>query len=356
MNKKEEAIKLDEILKFSTSMSNRVLLAFLNSLFNENFTEEEVEITVSNNEFITEKLEKLRADVFFRVEDIRSFSKTNFHIEFQTLNDKTMIFRMLEYGFEKAALERTLDTIIFPKQYVIFIEENEKIPDSLKLQIKFQDNQSIHYEVPVMKYWKYDDKDLLEKKMYSLLPLQIFLFRKELSKNFKNGKLKDKEKFIKKIKELTETLVKEATGLFKIGEIVGEDYDKILVMIDYLISYLNNKYIYDNEIEEEIRVLNRTYLDTEAIRIGREQGLQKGLEQGLEKGLEQGLEKGLEQGLEKGLEQGLEKGLEKGDLKRATIGIKNMLRNGMDKKLISEMLEVSLDLVERVSKEKNVWN
>ncbi|MGL4875383.1 MAG: hypothetical protein ACRC30_12105, partial [Clostridium sp.] len=272
MNQKEESVKLDEILKFSTSVSKGLLLTFLNSLFNENFTEDEVEITVSNNEFITEKLEKLRADVFFRVQDIRSLSKTNFHIEFQTLNDRTMVFRMLEYGLEKAVEERDLNTIIFPKQYVIFIEENEKIPDVLELQIKFQNNQSVHYEVPVMKYWKYNDKDLLEKKMYSLLPLQIFLFRKELSKNFKNGKLKDKEKFVEDIKKLTETLVKEATKLFKEGEIVGEDYDRILVMMEYLVGYLNNRYIYDDKIEEEIKVLNRTYLDTEAVRIGIQKG------------------------------------------------------------------------------------
>ncbi|MGL4849202.1 MAG: Rpn family recombination-promoting nuclease/putative transposase [Clostridium sp.] len=265
MNQKGESIKLDEILKFSTSVSKGVLLTFLNNLFNENFTEDEVEITVSNNEFITEKLEKLRADVFFRVQDIRNFSKTNFHIEFQTLNDKTMIFRMLEYGLEKAIEERELNTIIFPKQYVIFIEENENIPESLKLRIEFQNNQKIDYEVPVMKYWKYSDKDLLEKKMYSLLPLQIFLFRKELSKNFKNGKLKNKEKFLIKIKELTEILIKETTELFKTGEILGEDYDKILVMIEYLISYLNKKYIYDKNIEEEIKVLNKTYLNSEAV-------------------------------------------------------------------------------------------
>ncbi|MGL4849194.1 MAG: hypothetical protein ACRC28_09755 [Clostridium sp.] len=318
MSGKEEAIKLDEILKFSTSVSKGLLLTFLNSLFNENFTEDEVEITVSNNEFITEKLEKLRADVFFRVQDIRNFSKTNFHIEFQTLNDRTMIFRMLEYGLEKAVEERELNTIIFPKQYVIFIEENEKIPDVLELKIEFGNNQTVQYEVPVMKYWKYNDKDLLEKKMYSLLPLQIFLFRKELSKNFKNGKLKDKEKFLVKIKELTETLVKEATELFKGGEIVGEDYDRILVMIEYLISYLNKKYIYDKDIEEEIRVLNKTYLDSEVVKAW----LQKREE--------------LERSEEKRKKEKIET-------------IRNLFVMGVDKEVIAKATGITVEEVERLN-------
>lgn len=114
--------------------------------------------------------------------------------------------------------------------------------------------------------------------MYPLLPLQLFLLRRELVRNFKNGNLKNKEMFIQKIKERTEKLAREATELFQKEEILGEDYDKILVMIDYLINYLNKKYIYDQKIEEEIKVLNRTYLDTEAVKIG----IQKGIEEGIE--------------------------------------------------------------------------
>ncbi|WP_297636529.1 Rpn family recombination-promoting nuclease/putative transposase [uncultured Clostridium sp.] len=276
MNEENESVRLDEILKFSTTVSKGVLLKFLNSIFNEKFELNQVQITVSNNEFITEDLEKLRADVFFRIQDIKNFEKTNFHIEFQTLNDKTMVFRMLEYGFKKSLEERRLDTIIFPKQHVIFIEKNNKIPEKLELKIRFPKEQIVKYEVPIMKYWEYDDKAIIENKMYPLLPLQLFLLRKELARNFKNGNLKNKEVFIEKIKEKTEKLARKATELFQKGEILGEDYDKILVMIDYLISYLNKKYIYDEKIEEEIKVLNRTYLDTEAVEIGIQKGIEKG--------------------------------------------------------------------------------
>lgn len=52
MNEENESVRLDEILKFSTTVSKGVLLKFLNSIFNENFELDQVQITVSNNEFI----------------------------------------------------------------------------------------------------------------------------------------------------------------------------------------------------------------------------------------------------------------------------------------------------------------
>lgn len=42
---------------------------------------------------------------------------------------------------------------------------------------------------------------------------------------------------------------------------------------------------------------------------------------------------------------------QRGDLNRAKVGIKNMLEKGMDKKLICELLEIDISLVEEVQKE-----
>ncbi|MGL4849116.1 MAG: hypothetical protein ACRC28_09355 [Clostridium sp.] len=44
-------------------------------------------------------------------------------------------------------------------------------------------------------------------------------------------------------------------------------------------------------------------------------------------------------------------GREEGDLKRARIGIMNMLLNGMNKESISKMLEVEMKLVDEVARE-----
>ena len=61
-------------------------------------------------------------------------------------------------------------------------EENKNIKDELKLRIVFPNAQEITYTVSVMKYWEYSDEELREKKMYPLIPLQLFNLRKRLEK------------------------------------------------------------------------------------------------------------------------------------------------------------------------------
>ena len=97
-----------------------------------------------------------------------------------------MIIRMFEYGFRKGKENAdyggdNIKKLYFPKQKVIFFEENKNIEDSLKLMIVFGDEKEFLYEVDVMKYWEYNDKDLIEKKMYPLIPLQLFNLRKKLN-------------------------------------------------------------------------------------------------------------------------------------------------------------------------------
>ena len=100
-----EKVKLDEILKFLFNSSEKVLVKLLNSMFDENFKEDEVSVTITNSEFVEDTLEILRGDMFFKIFDKanKDFEKhkMNYHLEFQTKNDNTMIIRMFEYGFRK---------------------------------------------------------------------------------------------------------------------------------------------------------------------------------------------------------------------------------------------------------------
>ena len=51
MKNTKEKVKLDEVLKYLFSTSNKVLIKLLNGVFDENFNEDEVSLTVANNEF-----------------------------------------------------------------------------------------------------------------------------------------------------------------------------------------------------------------------------------------------------------------------------------------------------------------
>jgi hypothetical protein len=87
MIQNREHVKLDEVLKSLFSTSHKVLLKFLNSIFDENYSSEEVEILVGNGEFSLENsnYDLIRGDLFLNLL-INKEKSANYHIEFQTKN------------------------------------------------------------------------------------------------------------------------------------------------------------------------------------------------------------------------------------------------------------------------------
>ncbi|WP_298126327.1 hypothetical protein [uncultured Clostridium sp.] len=299
-------MKLDEVLKVLFSTSNKVLVKLLNGIFDEKFDVDEVELTVSNNEFVEDDLGILRGDMFFDILN-KNHNKASYHIEFQTKNDNTMVIRMFEYGFKKGKeqlknskkFKEEIKTIYFPKQKVIFFEENKIIKNQLKLKIIFPDEQEIIYTVDVIKYWEYTDKELKEKKMYPLMPLQLFNLRKELEKAHNKNDLKKIKELSKKAKNLAEKLAKESAKLFEEDEILGEDFHKMLLAIQNLIEYLNRNYMKDENIENEVNKMTKTLYDPEV----EKRGIEKGIKQGIKQGREQGIKSAIEKMLLKGMKE-----------------------------------------------------
>lgn len=299
----KDKVKLDEILKFLFSTSKNVLVKLLNGIFEEDFNIDEVELTVSNNEFVEDDLGILRGDIFFDILESNK-NKVTYHIEFQTKNDSTMVIRMFEYGFNKGkeqlkefkeSINNDIRTIYFPKQKVIFFEENRNIKDLLKLRIVFPDKQEIIYEVAVMKYWEYSDKELIEKKMYPLIPLQLFNLRKDL-KNAQDKKDIEKIKKLSTIaRNLANKLAKESAELFEKDEILGDDFHKMLLAIQNLIEYLNRNYMNDESIEDEVIKVTKTLYDPEVEKRGIAKGIEKGIEKGIGKSIEKMLIKGMKE-------------------------------------------------------------
>jgi predicted GNAT family acetyltransferase len=190
-----------------------------------------------------------------------------------------MVIRMFEYGFKKgkeqAGNNDDFKIIYFPKQKVIFFEENKNIRDIIKLRIVLPDDQSFIYSVPVMKYWEYTDKELLENKMYPLLPLQLFKLRKELEHARRKNDIKKINGLSIKAKEIASIIANESKALFEKDEIVGEDFHKMLLAIQNLIEYLNRNYFNDEKIEEEVITMTKTLYDPEVEKKGIEKGEKK---------------------------------------------------------------------------------
>ncbi len=137
----QEPIRLDHIMRTLFRLSKRTVVRLINGLFHESFRVEEVKLRYANSRFITDRLGTVEGDAFLTVEVEVSGIQKEFHVEFQTLNDSAMAVRMFEYGFRHAlehyrsastAQTETID-LFFPRQLVIFLEENERIGETVEL-------------------------------------------------------------------------------------------------------------------------------------------------------------------------------------------------------------------------------
>lgn len=300
--KTKESVKLDQILKLLFSTSDRVLLSMLNSIFDENLLLDNVKIRKSNNEFISYSLEDIHGDIFFEIEDLGVEKSINFHIEFQIKNDNSMVIRMFEYGFKKSLESIESDdfgiVMTFPKQRVIFIEENSSIKDSLEARIILPDGNEFKYTVPIMKYWEYNDEMLIENKMYPLIPLQIFLLRKEIAKAKRSNDINKIKYFSNEILNLSWKIGSESTELLNKDIIEFEDYEKMLIAIKRLVEYFKDNYIDDETLIEEADKMIKTLYDPEVARKAMEKGIEKGMARGIEKGKIQYAKRMLELGVD----------------------------------------------------------
>ena len=176
-------------------------------------------------------------------------------------------------------MEISEEIVIFiPKQLVIFVEQNRNIKDELKMKLIFPNGQEIKYTVPTMKYWEYSDIDIMESKMYPLLPLQVFKLRYKMEQVKKKHGEGSSEliETIMEAKKISETISKEGSQLFNNGEIDGDDLHRILLAVANLFEYLNTKYGEDEKLNEEVRSMTKTLYDPAVEKRGIEKGIEEG--------------------------------------------------------------------------------
>ncbi|MBE6063162.1 MAG: hypothetical protein E7207_06355 [Clostridium butyricum] len=76
-------------------------------------------------------------------------------------------------NFQKGLLNNT-------NACLIIVNSNIKVPDSYEIKEECNES-SVQYKFEVLKSWKYEFKDLYEKKLYLLFPLKIFDLKKCIS-------------------------------------------------------------------------------------------------------------------------------------------------------------------------------
>jgi len=235
-----ERLQLDEILKLLFSSSPKAMIPLINELFKEGYNPDKATISVGNSEFIkanhdTAILSVIRADLILLVTE-NGKTKT-YLIEFQLSKDSEMVIRMFDYGFQKAKeLRKPGEWVIeLPKPLVIYFEKNSTIEDFLKLKVIFPDGDVKIYEVPVLKYWELSKEDILNRKMYPLLPLQLFNKRLEMELAAKHRNSPKLRELGRDALRIAEELHEDAKALNEKEDIFFGDFDKLVLSSNHQI-------------------------------------------------------------------------------------------------------------------------
>ena len=255
-------VKLDQILKLLFKVSNKTLVNTINGLFNENFAPDDITVKVSKTatEIVKSTLDVLRADMFLKIDN--HDKRRHFHIEYELSPNNKMGLRVFEYGILKAletSGEDNSDDIILPKAVVIHFEESKTIPARYVKGVVFPSGVRVEYTVDVIKYWTLSETALVSKKLYNLLPLQLFTLRAELDKITADGSEQSKQLAVTKSKAAIDKIVPIVEQLYQDGEINADDNDKIITGLAELVKHLDERYKLNEKlsgVNDVIKVLN----------------------------------------------------------------------------------------------------
>ena len=284
------SLNMDEIMKILFRLSDKLTVRMINSLFGKDIPLDAKVITenaeIHRFSMAEPTVEEIRADM------IVSINGERYHLEFQTVNDKTMPVRMFEYGFMiaiqeiKSYLTHIKDGIKlnYPKQYVIFVEQNEAIPENeLTMKVILWDGDEKEYAVPLMRYWEETPESLEAKHLEPLLPLQVFKLRKgiaEIARSKKPDAEKEKlteEKLREIVKIYTEVTEKIRDWTEKEEYLTAYHAEQMLEALQHLSEYLYSNYKGYTEIEREaIQVSESKWSFARVRNEGKTEGLQIG--------------------------------------------------------------------------------
>lgn len=127
-----------------------------------------------------------------------------YHLETQSVDDETMIIRMVEYdfmiGLSMTRCEDGRCQLRMPRSAVIYLRGKKDIVESEEMEIVLQDGQTVTYRVPTVSVQKYGLDEIFEKRLYAYLPFYIMRYEKRFQAMEKDAA--SRVDFLEDMKEL----------------------------------------------------------------------------------------------------------------------------------------------------------
>lgn len=172
----------DRVFKKTISLSSKAVLRMINSMFEKDYPMDS-DVTYNWTDLIKDDLRRILADTIITVN-----GTDRYHFEAQMSDDKSIVFRMMDYGFmnAKQVWERNLYSennysnvrLSFPKQRVIYLYHENPIPDELTISIEFEDQGEFLYRIKTVDFLNESIEDINNKNMIILIPFALLKLRK----------------------------------------------------------------------------------------------------------------------------------------------------------------------------------
>ena len=236
----------DRAFKRIITLSGPAVIRMINSMFEKDYPLDS-EVFYNWTEFVKDDLNRKLADTIITIN-----GTDRYHIEAQMNNDKTIIFRMLEYGFADAIRnwnhlpEKNYSNLIleFPKQRIIYLYHETPVDEILNVTLKFEDNKAYEYSIKTIDFISESIEEINNKNLIILIPFALL----KLRKTFYEARTKENVEALKTL------FWDDIIGSINKNEELGNITDVDAVMLkDICIKLFDHIY---SDYEESEEVLN----------------------------------------------------------------------------------------------------
>jgi len=284
---KQEKMSLatyDDVFHTMLIDCRHLIIPVVNEVFHTHYIGNEKIILKENEIYIKFALgeEKRITDASFEIRGIITEETRYYHLECQSVPDRSMLIRMYEYD-SQIALKNSLmnDGILevnFPNSAIIYLRHSKNTPEKFKLRIHTPEG-SVSYKIPTLRIRNYNIEEIFYKKLYFLIPFYIFCYENK----FKN--INNNEEQLKKLMDEYYEIKNRLEKLCLEEKLDTFTKSVICTMTENVINRIAKKY--KNIREGVTEVMGGKVLDYEAKRI-----LNRGKELGKELGIKEGFAQG----------------------------------------------------------------
>ena len=217
----------DDVFRTMLEKMPELAVPLINEIFGTSYPED-IEIIQRRNEHQTKQGEIITDSQLLIAEKI-------YHLECQSTQDSEMVVRMIEYdfsiGLETMEKEEGKYRMYLPHSSILYLRGNKKT-EKLTIEVVAPEGETWEYKVPAVYVGHYTKEEILEKRLFFLLPFYIMRYEKA---DLETGN-QELNKMLEEYREIEERLEKE---FLEIGK--EKEYRDLIELIIRIADYILRK-------------------------------------------------------------------------------------------------------------------